>query len=162
MICKYMLNEIYFQGFYFAAIGYKLGNAFTRTSILCFYLRIFGASSFRRVVHILIAINILIGVVFALVDALQCQPPSYFWDGWDGEHVGSCESLSVISWTHSILNVILDIVTLALAFWIVKGLEMQLRKKVAVIGMLTLGSALVGFPHLYQTYQRLTLDCNTP
>ncbi|KAH6695539.1 hypothetical protein F5X68DRAFT_244238 [Plectosphaerella plurivora] len=128
--------------FYIAAIGYKLGNAWARTSILCFYLRIFGTTHFRVAVLVLIALNLAVGFTFAMADALQCRPPSFFWKGWDGVHNGECVSLSAISWSHSVLNVVLDLAALGLAVWIVKGLGMRWMRKLTVIGMFVLGSAI--------------------
>lgn len=117
---------------------------FTRMSVLCFYLRLFGTDDrFRYTIYGINAANIFIGISFVVIDLLQCRPVSYVWNGWDGEHEGSCISLSVITWTHSILNIILDVATLGMAIWMVKGLQMKLRRKAAVIGMLVLGSALV-------------------
>ncbi|KAH8883023.1 hypothetical protein GQ53DRAFT_664706, partial [Thozetella sp. PMI_491] len=132
-----------FKSFYASTVGYKLGNMFTRMSVLCFYLRIFGSNTgFRRTTYGIIVVNICIGISFTIVDLLQCQPVSYVWNGWDGEHQGKCLSISVITWSHSILNIIMDVVTLGMAVWMVKGLKMKLRKKAAVIGMFVVGSAI--------------------
>ncbi|KAH7362582.1 hypothetical protein B0T11DRAFT_318237 [Plectosphaerella cucumerina] len=131
-----------YKSFYIAAIGYKLANAWARTSLLFFYLRIFWASHFRLVVYALIVVNLCIGVAFALADSLQCRPPSFFWNGWDGPHNGECAPLSAISWAHSILNVFLDIATLGMAIWMVRRVDMRWRKKFTVIGMFVLGSAI--------------------
>jgi hypothetical protein len=116
---------------------------FARMSILFFYLRIFNASEFRHVGYAAISSNIAIGVGFTLVDSFQCRPVSYFWNQWDGEHKGSCLSISTIAWAHSILNIILDLVTLGMAVWMVIRLKMMAKKKAAVIGMFVLGSACV-------------------
>ncbi|KAH8193559.1 hypothetical protein TruAng_012275 [Truncatella angustata] len=145
--------------FFIAAVGYKLGNAATRISILCFYLRVFGTTSACRPIITFIVINAVIGVTFAIADTLQCQPVASFWDGWDGELSGKCDSLSAISWAHSILNIVLDVATLAIAFWMVNKLNMRWRKKAAVIGMFLLGSAFVNLDHaglIPQTYVSVT------
>ncbi|KAK6063686.1 CFEM domain-containing protein [Seiridium cupressi] len=97
------------QCFFISAVGYKLGNAATRASILCFYLRIFGQGSARITVLTCIILIILIGLAFTLADTLQCQPVWSFWEGWDGELSGRCGSLSAISWAHSIFNIVLDV-----------------------------------------------------
>ncbi|KAH6661215.1 hypothetical protein BKA67DRAFT_550497 [Truncatella angustata] len=144
-----------YKCFFIAAVGYKLGNAATRISILCFYLRVFGTTSACRPIITFIVINAVIGVTFAIADTLQCQPVASFWDGWDGELSGKCDSLSAISWAHSILNIVLDVATLAIAFWMVNKLNMRWRKKAAVIGMFLLGSAitLVSFLRLMSLSQ---------
>ena len=129
------------QCFFVSAVGYKLGNAATRVSLLCFYLRIFGKGAAYIVIWVCIALTIIVGIVFALADALQCKPARAFWEGWDGELWGQCGSLAAISWAHSILNIVMDVATLGLAFWIVHKLNMNWRKKIAVIAMFLLGSA---------------------
>lgn len=116
---------------------------FARMSILFFYLRIFSSSGFRWVVLAAIAANVAIGVGFTFADAFQCKPVSYFWNMWDGEHEGSCVSISTITWSHSVLNILLDIATLFMAVWMVKQLKMDLRRKLSVIAMFALGSAFV-------------------
>ncbi|KAM0814176.1 hypothetical protein AB5N19_14179 [Seiridium cardinale] len=130
------------QCFFVSAVGYKLGNAATRASILCFYLRIFGQGGAHIAVLTCIMLTILIGLAFTLADILQCQPVWSFWEGWDGELSGRCGSLSAISWAHSIFNIVLDVVTLGLAFWMVHRLNMRWRRKATVIGMFLLGSAI--------------------
>jgi hypothetical protein len=134
------------QCFFVSAVGYKLGNAATRVSLLCFYLRIFGKGAAYIVIWVCIALTIIVGIVFALADALQCKPARAFWEGWDGELWGQCGSLAAISWAHSILNIVMDVATLGLAFWIVHKLNMNWRKKIAVIAMFLLGSASVHSP----------------
>lgn len=131
------------QAFYASTAGYKLGNMFARMSILLLYLRIFSAGGFRRVVLAAIAANVAIGVGFTFADAFQCRPVSLFWNMWDGEHEGTCLSISTITWAHSVLNILLDVAALAMAAWMVKRLNMNAYKKASVIGMFVLGSALV-------------------
>ncbi|KAH7123301.1 hypothetical protein B0J13DRAFT_612093 [Dactylonectria estremocensis] len=105
------------KSFYVAAIGYKLANSGCRVSLLCFYLRIFGTSAFRRAVVALISLNVALGITFALADALQCRPPAAFWKDWTREQGSHCASLGAISWSHAILNIIMDIATLGMAVW---------------------------------------------
>lgn len=114
---------------------------FARMSILFFYLRIFSSGKFRWAVIAAIAANIAIGVGFTIADAFQCRPVSYFWNQWDGEHDGWCLSIGSITWAHSILNILLDLATLGMACWVVKGLNMNVQKKISVVGMFALGSA---------------------
>ncbi|KAI4596329.1 hypothetical protein KJ359_005458 [Pestalotiopsis sp. 9143b] len=151
-----------YKCFFVSAVGYKLGNGATRVSLLCFYMRIFEKGKAYLAIWVCIALTIIIGITFALADALQCTPSRAFWEGWDGELWGHCGSLGAISWAHSILNIVLDIATLTLAFWIVHKLNMNWKKKIAVICMFLLGSAitLVSFlrlqalPPLYNTRNR--------
>ncbi|KAI1840447.1 hypothetical protein JX266_013331 [Neoarthrinium moseri] len=135
------ITKVY-KCFFIAAVGYKLGNAATRVSLLCFYLRIFGKGSAQNTVMACIVLTIIIGITFALADALQCQPVWSFWEGWDGELSGHCGSLSAISWAHSIFNIVLDVATLGIAFWMVHKLHMRWKRKAAVIAMFLLGSAI--------------------
>ncbi|KAI9147998.1 Satratoxin biosynthesis SC6 cluster protein [Paramyrothecium foliicola] len=152
-----------FKFFYVSTVGYKLGNMFTRMSVLCFYLRLFSQDTkFRRTTYGIMIVNVCVGISFVVVDLTQCLPVSYVWNGWTGEHQGRCSSISAITLSHSVLNILLDAVTLAMAVWMVKGLQMRLRKKASVIGLFVLGSAITlvtflrlqALPHLKNARNR--------
>ncbi|KAI1337587.1 hypothetical protein F5Y15DRAFT_148214 [Xylariaceae sp. FL0016] len=151
-----------YKSFFVAAIGYKLGNACCRMSILLFYLRLFSITDFRMAVIICVVFSGCIGVAFALADSLHCDPASYFWNGWIGTHKGFCGSLPAITWVHSILNIFLDLVTLGMAFWIVYSLNIRWIRKFEAIAMFVLGSAvtivsflrIMSIPPLYNERNR--------
>ncbi|KAI0470551.1 hypothetical protein GGR56DRAFT_659374 [Xylariaceae sp. FL0804] len=111
-------------------------------SILCFYLRVFSKSKFRHTVLACMALNLLCGIAFLLADVLQCSPPWLFWSGEPERHGSRCVKISIITWCHAAVNITLDLVTLAIALWMVQGLAMRRRQKAYVIAMFALGSAI--------------------
>ncbi|KAG8161106.1 hypothetical protein KVR01_009370 [Diaporthe batatas] len=92
---------------------------------------------------------------------------SYFWDMWDGEHVGRCINIYAMAWAHAIINIALDVWMLALPASQVWGLKMPLRRKLGVMVMFGLGifittvscirlRSLIGFAQAYP--QNPTMD----
>jgi len=61
----------------------------TKMSIVLFYLRIFPSTvstTFRKICWILVGLFIAMPTAFALATAFQCNPVSFSWTGWDGQH----------------------------------------------------------------------------
>src|SRR3569833_1738588 len=56
----------------------------TKLSILCFYLRIFPQSTFRRATFLVIAWVVLSTLVLLGLQIFQCVPVPYVWEGWKG------------------------------------------------------------------------------
>ena len=107
---------------------------------LLFYLRIFQSTRFRYLVWSLVAFNAFDAVAFIINICLACRPLSYTWTGWDGEHQGTCDqNTTAMSLTNGGINIMLDLVTLALPISQIWGLQMETRRKVAVISMMSVG-----------------------
>jgi hypothetical protein len=63
--------------------------AFTKISIVLFYLRIFSeqvSTTFRKICWALIGLFTATPIVFTIVLVNQCKPLSYSWLLWDGQH----------------------------------------------------------------------------
>lgn len=74
-----------------------------------------------------------------MADFFQCQPISYFWESWDGEHSGHCFNINALAWAHSALNIALDFWMLYLPATQIWSLQMKLKKKLGVILMFGIG-----------------------
>lgn len=118
---------------------YTLTLGLVKTSILFLYLRLFLDPKFRRVVWATQAFNLLLVGSFIIADFLQCEPISYFWQSWDGEHSGRCFNINALAWAHSALNIALDFWMLYLPATQVWSLQMKMRKKIGVILMFGIG-----------------------
>ncbi|POS69965.1 CFEM domain-containing protein [Diaporthe helianthi] len=92
---------------------------------------------------------------------------SYFWNMWDGDHVGRCINIYAMAWAHAIINIALDVWMLALPASQVWGLKMPFRRKLGVMVMFGLGifitivscirlRSLIGFAQAYP--QKPTMD----
>jgi hypothetical protein len=91
--------------FYVMEILYFLDLALLKLSLLFFYQRIFPAREVRRVIWATIAFNCAFGVTFVIVAIFQCQPISYYWTSWDGEHQGKCISINGLGWANAAISI---------------------------------------------------------
>lgn len=77
--------------FYISEYTYVLEIALVKISILLLYLRMWPESRgqsrwFRRSCYTVMALLIFFTFICMLVLGLQCQPLSYSWTRWDGQH----------------------------------------------------------------------------
>ncbi|OLN83402.1 hypothetical protein CCHL11_03138 [Colletotrichum chlorophyti] len=120
-------------------IFYVVSLAVIKASILFFFLRIFPERGFRRTLWMVQALNLLIAIAFLIFFCAQCQPFSYFWNQWDGEHQGKCAGFNKAGLTHVALNIALDIIMLVLPLTQIYKLQMDRRKKIGVMAMFLVG-----------------------
>ncbi|KAJ0104205.1 CFEM domain-containing protein [Diaporthe amygdali] len=125
--------------FFVFEVLYTLTLGLIKTSILFLYLRLFPEPKFRRIVWATQAFNFLMVGSFIMADFFQCQPISYFWESWDGEHSGHCFNINALAWAHSALNIALDFWMLYLPATQIWSLQMKLKKKLGVILMFGIG-----------------------
>ncbi|CAD0107017.1 unnamed protein product, partial [Aureobasidium uvarum] len=117
------------QLLYLTAIG------LTKISMLLFYLRIFPDWKLRRAIYGMMGVCLLYIVVFVTVTALQCIPVNQAWLKWDGEHKGKCLNLNADGWASASLNIILDLIVIALPMKQLTSLKMSWVRKLGVVAM---------------------------
>ena len=141
----------YLRAFYVMEIFYFFQVALLKLSLLYFYLRIFPGSKFRQILWATFIFNAAFGVSFVFGGIFQCQPISYYWNQWDGEHMGSCVNVNAMAWANAIseillnlkcfkdtdsmgvlVSIILDAWMLGLAISQLVKLQMHWKKKVGV------------------------------
>lgn len=119
---------------YFAAVSlFKL-------AMLSFYLRVFSGKWTRRLVWVTIAVDFLLGVVYVMLSVFQCQPISYFWLRWDGEHTGKCLDRDAIVQSNAAVSLALDFWMLALPLWKLRSLKLDWKNKLGVGLMFFVGT----------------------
>ncbi|KAJ5369185.1 uncharacterized protein N7496_008945 [Penicillium cataractarum] len=111
----------------------------TKISILCFYLRIFPERRFRMATYFVIGLNLSYLVVFVLISVFQCRPLPGAWLHWDGEGDYQCNNINAQGWAAAIINMILDILVMALPLRQLYHLNLSGRKKAYVMCMFGLG-----------------------
>lgn len=113
----------------------------TKVSILLLYLRLFPDVTFRNIVKGMIVSFGIIWVGFLLGSILRCQPVSYAWKFWDGEHQGTCPDILVSAqgWPHVAFNISADLIVLLLPLPTISRLNLPLEKKLSVMFMLSTG-----------------------
>ncbi|RFU34878.1 hypothetical protein B7463_g1456, partial [Scytalidium lignicola] len=110
-----------------------------KTSILMFYTRIFRTSrTFRRVALGAWIYTLLWAIAAFFSNMLQCLPVSFFWDK---DQPGSClpNALITIGLTNGVLSFVGDLFILAMPVPMVWKLQIDKRRKLALIGIFLLG-----------------------
>ncbi|KAJ0335251.1 hypothetical protein COL922a_009516 [Colletotrichum nupharicola] len=118
---------------------YYIGLASIKASILFLFLKIFPDNRFRKILWLMQGLNLLVGLSFIILCFCECQPINFFWNGWDGEHEGTCLDLNRVGLGHVALNITLDIVMLLLPITQLYKLQMDRKKKLGVMAMFLVG-----------------------
>lgn len=74
-------------------------------------------------------------ISFVIATALQCLPIRIAWEHWDGEHHGTCINLNIDAWCSAAVNIILDLIVIALPMGELRKLAMSRRRKAGVMLM---------------------------
>ena len=125
------------QYFYIDQYIYQVIIVLTKISIVLLYLRIFPRSVSERFSYIswaVIAALVAYCVGFLVYSGFQCEPISYFWTQWDGEHKGYCNNFQLAVYLNSGINIALDITVCLLP--ISKLLAIQVQDKQRKIGVI--------------------------
>ncbi|OJD31451.1 cfem domain-containing protein [Diplodia corticola] len=129
--------------YYFGEIFYVVALGVSKISILFFYLRVFPAKEFRNVIYVVMAFSVAYTICFGIVTALQCRPVSYAWNQWDGLHEGNCNDIHLQGWIAAAINIALDTVVMILPLKHLANLNMDLKKKLMVMAMFSVGIFVV-------------------
>ncbi len=116
-----------------------------RGSVTLFYLRIFGP---RKIVVGTMVGLVLFFIAFLIPDVVPCHPVSFYWDGWDGEHIGYCDYSYLRIQIASCFTTALDLWLTLLPVPILIRLNLDTRKKLAALGMFAFGLVYVLHPQL--------------
>ncbi|CBF69517.1 hypothetical protein AN6415.2 [Aspergillus nidulans FGSC A4] len=126
-----------------------------KLSMLFLYLRLFPNTLLRKAVFVSLAITSLWAIGSFLAQVLSCKPISYYWNQWDGEHEGRCASHNSLLLAHSIINIFLDVLVIALPMPVLVKLQMSIEKRVGMCLMFAVGLVYVVFLILRQHYSSL-------
>ncbi|KAK1995419.1 hypothetical protein LX36DRAFT_582446 [Colletotrichum falcatum] len=94
--------------FFVEELLYGFVVAFTKLSILIFYLRLFNEPRFRVLCYVMLALTAVYGIGQLLAITLICTPTSYNWTRWDGKHLGQCGSVATMTFVNGSTNLTLD------------------------------------------------------
>lgn len=126
--------------FYIMASLYFTELTLLKLSLLFFYIRVFPNKDAQRLLWGTAIFTILWGIVFVLVAIFQCQPINFFWKKWDGLHQGKCLNMNTITISNAGISIALDLWSLAIPLWQLRGLKMHWKKKVSVGLMFCVGT----------------------
>lgn len=117
--------------------------ALTKLSILSLYHRLSVSGSFRVWVNIMIGANIALTVSIFFADLLQCTPIAFTWDSTVPG--GKCMDQKAFFIGSAALNIASDFAVLLLPIPMVWSLKINIRKKIALISLFSLGGLYVHF-----------------
>lgn len=118
----------------------------TKLSILLSYLRIFQSYEFKRLVYIIAAVNIAYGIAAIVTYIFQCHPISRAWTQQLSSSDYGCINVQDFIYIISALNILLDIVVIAIPVPQVLRLQLTPVKKMQVLMMFCVGILYV-CPH---------------
>ncbi|KAF6833674.1 hypothetical protein CPLU01_05395 [Colletotrichum plurivorum] len=124
--------------FYAVQQIYILVQVFAKVSILLFFSRIFPARWFQLTVRYFIGFLFLHGLIFLLVIIFQCTPISSIWDRSLADR--KCLDVTAIGYAGAVTSIIEDLVILVLPIPELVKLQLNIRKKIALGLMFSLGS----------------------
>ncbi|KAJ8110395.1 hypothetical protein OPT61_g6750 [Boeremia exigua] len=120
-------------------IFYAISLAFTKASILFFYLRLAPQKWFRLLVRILLIIVVAYATAYTTVSIFGCNPVAASWDLRLAPGA-RCFDRYTKYMTLSVLNIIIDLLVLLLPIPVVLPLQMPLRQKISVCLIFATGS----------------------
>jgi hypothetical protein len=122
-------------------MAYIASLTFIKVSFLCFCLRIFPGQRLRVTLYTLLAVTMVAGLVFLIVDIFSCTPVSGFWEAWDGEHKAKCINFNAFAWSFSGFEILLDVIIIAVPIPAILSLSLGLKEKLRILSMFTVGLA---------------------
>ncbi|KAL4880293.1 hypothetical protein BJY04DRAFT_219289 [Aspergillus karnatakaensis] len=110
-----------------------------KCSMLLLYLRLFPNKGLRLAVHIALGVTVAWSLASLFSQLFSCKPINHFWNRWDGEHEGHCTSHNALLLAHAIINIVMDVVVIAIPMPILFKLHMSLEKRIGMCAMFAVG-----------------------
>jgi cytochrome b561 len=128
---------------YAASILYFTIAGCTKLGILLMYIRIFFISNgFRTQVIVASTIVLLYWIGCTVVTLLTCRPMSYIWGTASG-YPRYCFNYNVFWMAAGVVELLLDLLILALPIRAVISINLSPRRKFSVLGIFLLGGLYV-------------------
>jgi hypothetical protein len=129
-------REIILKAFYGRLAVYNAALALTKVSILWQYLLVFPGRKIRLASWIMMGVCIAYGIWALISNFFLCSPVPYFWDK---TIKGRCLSEQANWFTSAGINIVTDLIILALPMPAVRQLQLPGRSKLALMGVFALG-----------------------
>lgn len=121
-----------------AAIVFCAATGLAKTSILLFYRRIFPSRKFHWAVWGLVVYTVGFSAASVFVNIFSCSPVAGSWDIAYAT-TAKCINRPVFYFAQAGLGIVADFATVVAPFPVMYNLQMPLRQKVGIAGILTLG-----------------------
>ncbi|KAI9045241.1 uncharacterized protein KD926_009655 [Aspergillus affinis] len=128
------------KGYVAAIVSYSFTVMVTKISVLLFYCRLFGSKWIYTSSWIVGTIVVLYNLAVILIAGLQCIPLSDLWTGGS-----SCINTEPPFTGLAVVNIVTDVLILALPVKPVMNLNMKSARKVQVLGIFLLGGVVCVF-----------------
>lgn len=115
-----------------------VGLGLVKSSILVMYRNIFHVTKFRLVIDIMLGLVACWSISFFFSHLFTCYPITVFIEPYYGN---KCVQTVPMFIAVLITDVIADLIILVLPIPMVLGVQLPMKKKLAVIGMLSMGAA---------------------
>ena len=125
---------------YTAEILFSFTITPVKLSVLFFYRTIFATPGFRRTTSVVGILCVLWFTVVLIVTIFQCHPVKAAWDELlvvDGK--GHCMPAGTYIFSYELTNVFTDVCILCMPIYMIKKLQLPLRRKITVCGIFLLG-----------------------
>ncbi|KAK7936586.1 uncharacterized protein PG986_015024 [Apiospora aurea] len=124
---------------------YATAVTVTRVSILLLYHRLFDTNTTSNMVYIwqtrfAIGLTAAYPLVMYIVMSVACRPMSFYWTQYLGQGKGVCIDVLNFYLAFGVLNLINDVVILALPIPTIAKLHMDWKKKLSIMGIMLLGA----------------------
>lgn len=124
--------------FYICEMFYIITISLIKVSILIFYLQVFPSRSFRIQCWSVMAFCVGSSFAFTIVTIFQCHPVSYVWD--KNQSRGHCINFNSVTWANGGLNILQDVLIVALPISEVRKLQLGQKRKIGLYVMFGLGA----------------------
>ena len=122
------------------AMMFCAASALSKLSILLMYLRIFPqASTFRYAVCVVSAFVVSYGIATVCTNLFSCSPIAGSWD-LAYATTAKCINRPAFYLAQAALGIVADFATVAIPIPVIGKLQMDTRKKVGVIVLLSMGA----------------------
>ncbi|KAK7450920.1 integral membrane protein [Colletotrichum acutatum] len=130
-------SKMILQIIYVLQMLYIFVQGFAKVSIACFYYRVFTGKTFRLKINIFLIFLTTRSLMFLLLIIFQCTPIQSIWNR---SVPSQCLNLSAISYGGAACSILEDIVLIVLPVPELMRLQLDKKKKAALLGMFALGS----------------------
>lgn len=126
--------------FFIAQTPYKIVVALNKVSLVLLYMRIFISRSFKISAHIVLAVVISYGIAGVAATIFQCIPIA---GSWDKSVDATCINSDMFWVANAILNILTDVMVLALPIPSIFGLQLKRRERFMLCLIFLLGGLCV-------------------
>ncbi|KAJ5106605.1 hypothetical protein N7456_003280 [Penicillium angulare] len=127
------------QCIYATRVLYTVAMGLIKMSLLWFYLRLDPRKYMRWAVFFVMFINFGLSFSSSVVTLAGCHPVHLFWSNPTSSNCMSESSQQNFYEVNGVLNIVTDILTCLLPIPMIYGLQLNWRKKAAILGIFGLG-----------------------